>query len=236
MDLAENLSKSFEYTKKLFSDFGRLVILIILDIIPIVNFVVIGYAAKVLKESPGSEAPPKLEKYGDLFVEGAKVFFASLIYMIVPLILIGAGVAPFIYAIVRRGGPESMRGLTPLDFMSGFTPRMLLVAGAGLVLVLLGALLAFVILIFLGAAIAHMVKTGLFGKAFAFGEVLDVVRKIGWGRYLGWIVLVAVISVVVGAIAGAIPFLGWLIRAIISPALTVFLFRSLGLLYSEGTR
>jgi len=84
MDLAENLSNSFEYARKLFSDIGRVVILIILDLIPLVNWIVVGYAARVLKESPASDAPPKLEKYGDLFVDGAKIFFASLIYMLVP--------------------------------------------------------------------------------------------------------------------------------------------------------
>lgn len=98
MDLAENLSNSFEYARKLFSDIGRVIILIVLDLIPLVNWVVVGYAARVLKESPGADAPPKLEKYGELFVGGAKIFFASLIYMIIPLLLIVAGVGSF-----RRG-------------------------------------------------------------------------------------------------------------------------------------
>jgi len=71
LDLAENLSNSFEYAKKLFTDFGRLIILIVLDLIPLVNWIVTGYAAKVLRESPGGDAPPKLEKYGDMFVDGA---------------------------------------------------------------------------------------------------------------------------------------------------------------------
>ena len=48
MDLPDNLSNSYEYAKKLFSDFGRLVILIILDLIPLVNWIVVGYAARVL--------------------------------------------------------------------------------------------------------------------------------------------------------------------------------------------
>ena len=228
MDLAENLSNSFEYSKKLFSDAGRLIVLIVLDIIPIVNWIVVGYATKILKESPGSDAPPKLEKYGELFIEGGKVFLASLIYMIVPSILIGAGMGSFIAAMVMRGGS---------DFMTkGFKfSEIFLFGGIGILLVLVGVVLAFVILIFLAAAIAHMVKTGQFGKAFALGEILSLIRKIGWGKYLGWIFLVIVIAVIVGAVGGAIPFVGWLLRAIVSPILAVFLFRSLGLLYSEGS-
>ena len=78
-----------------------------------------------------------------------------------------------------------------------------------------------------------MIKTGKFGKAFAFGEILGIIGKIGWGKYLAWLVLIVVIAVIVGAIAGAVPFVGWVIAAIIGPALMVFYFRSLGLLYSQ---
>jgi hypothetical protein len=226
LDMADNLSDSFEYAKKLFGDFGRLVILIVLDLIPIVNWIVVGYAAQVLRGSPGADAPPRLEKYGDLFVEGAKIFIASLIYMLVPLILIGAGVGSFVVAMVMRGGPDFV--------LRQFSPdQMLFFGGTGLVLVVVGVLVAFVMLIILAGGIAHMVKTGHFGKAFAFGEILRIIGKIGWGKYLAWIILVAIIAAIVGGIVGAIPYVGWLVSAIIGPALVVFFFRSLGLLYSE---
>jgi hypothetical protein len=58
----------------------------------------------------------------------------------------------------------------------------------------------------------------------------------GWGRYLAWIVLVIVIASIVGWIGGAIPVVGWLIQIIVAPALSVFFFRSLGLLYSDAAR
>jgi hypothetical protein len=81
MQISDNFSDSFEYAKKLFSDGGRLIILIILNIIPVVNWILFGYASKVLKEAPAGTTPPKLDGYGDLFLQGAKVFFAGLIYM-----------------------------------------------------------------------------------------------------------------------------------------------------------
>ncbi|WP_455286358.1 DUF4013 domain-containing protein [[Eubacterium] cellulosolvens] len=221
------MSKSFEYARKLFSDIGRVIILIVLDLIPLVNWIVVGYAARVLRESPGTDTPPKLEKYGDLFVDGAKIFFASLIYMLIPLLLIGAGVGSFVAAMVAAGGPDFV--------LRGFTPgAMFLFGGTGLILVLIGVVVAFFMLIILAAGIAHMVKTGKFEKAFAFGEIFGMLGKIGWGRYLAWVILVAIIAAVVGAVVGAIPYVGWLISAIIGPALIVFFFRSLGLLYSEG--
>ena len=220
MNLSENLGNSFDYAKKMFSDFGRLIVLIVLNVIPIVDWIVIGYAARVLRESPGSNDPPKLEKYGEMFMDGAKVFFASLIYMLIPAIFIGAGAASFVASGLFHGqivGPGAM-----------------MFGGTGVVLILIGIVAAFFFLLILGIGIAHMIRTGKFGKAFAFGEIFGIIRIIGWAKYIGWAIVVFIIALVVGGIAGAIPYVGWLLSVIISPLLSIFIFRSLGLLYNEG--
>ena len=216
MNLSENLSNSFNYAKKLSSDGGRLIILIVLNAIPIVNWIVLGYAAHVLRGAPGSEAPPKLEKFGDLFTDGAKVSIASLVYMIIPLILI-------IFGAVSMGAG-----------IFGSESGSLVFGGLGVGLLLVGLLLAFVFLIFLGVGIAHMVKTGKFGKAFAFGEILSIIGRIGWAKYIGWVIVTAIIASVVGGLTGSIPYVGWIISAVIAPFLSVFIFRSLGDLYNDG--
>jgi len=220
VDLGENLSNSADYAKKLFSEAARLIILIVLNIIPIVNWIVLGYEAKVLKESPGTGAPPKLEKYGELFVEGVKVFLASLIYMLIPTVLIVLG------GVSTFGGMMSLQGQA--------MGAGVMLGGTGVALLALGILLAIPLLILLAVGLAHMIKTGKFGKAFAFGEIFGIIRGIGWGKYLGWIVVVIVITAVIGALAGAIPFVGWIISAVIQPILGVFVFRSMGLLYNDG--
>lgn len=229
MDISDNFSNSFDYAKKLFSDGGRLLILIILDIIPVVNWIVVGYASRVLKEAPQGKNLPKLETYGDLFIEGAKVFFVSLIYLVIPLLMVGAGIASLISGFM--GGVLFLGSANPAETGGNFV-----LGGTGVVLILVGAILGFLALILLGAGIAHMIKQGKFGKAFAFGEILSVIRGIGWGRYLTWVVLVAIIGVLVGAITGAVPLVGWLIGVIIAPAVEVFFFRSLGILYSNKGR
>jgi len=81
-----------------------------------------------------------------------------------------------------------------------------------------------------------MIKTDKFGKAFAFGEIFRIVGKVGWLKYLAWVILVAIISAIIGAVVGSIPYVGWVISAIIGPPVVVFFFRSLGLLYSEGVQ
>ncbi len=201
MDIGDNFSDSFDYAKKLFSDGVRLLILIILDVIPVVNWIVVGYASRVLREAPESKSPPTLEKYGDLFVDGAKIFFASLIYMIIPLILIGLGVASVFSAMF-------MGGLVTGTLNPMATGGMVLLGGTGLVLLLVGAILAFLALIVLGGAIAHMIKEEKFGKGVCvrrdprgdprnwMGEVLGLgcscchnsrhTRSHSWSNTLRW--------------------------------------------------
>jgi len=60
LDLGQNIDRSIYYAKKMLSDLGRLAILVILNMIPVVNWIVVGYIAKVVKETPGSDSPPKL--------------------------------------------------------------------------------------------------------------------------------------------------------------------------------
>jgi len=220
VNIGDNFSDSFEYTKKLFRDAGRLIILIILSIIPIVEWIVLGYTARVLKESPGTGTPPKLENYGQLFVDGAKVFFATFLYMLIPTILVAIGA-------LGTFGPL-------ISFQSPMVVPTGLIGGAGVVLLSVGVILAIPLLIILAVALAHMIKTGKFGKAFAFGEIFSIIPSIGWLKYLSWIVITVVIGTVLFGLLGIIPVLGGLLAAIIHPIYYVFIFRSLGLLYNDG--
>ena len=220
VNLGDNFSESLEYTKKLFSDAGRLIILIVLSVIPIIEWIVLGYMARVLKESPGTGTPPKLENYGQLFVDGAKVFFATLIYMLVPTVLVIIGVAGTFASFMR--------------FQSPTVAPALLIGGAGVVILLVGIVLAILLLIVLAVGLAHMIKTGKFGNAFAFGEIFRIIRGIGWVKYLGWLVVTVIVGTVIFGILSVIPFVGAILAAIVQPIYYVFVFRSLGLLYNDG--
>ena len=226
MDLGKNLENAFNYAKQMVTDAGRWIILIILNIIPIVNFIALGYFARVIKETPSSGTPPKLERYGDMWVQGLKIVVALLIYMIVPLIIFGVGIA----ALVASG-----IGLGMLPWMPGMGPSAMAwpvwIGIAGLFIVV-GIIVAFLVAIIATIGIAHMIKQDRFSKAFAFGEITGIVKRVGWGSYILWLIVIFVISLVFGAI-GNIPWIGWLITLILTPPFGVFVSRSLGLVY-EG--
>ena len=213
MDIGQIIGDSFEYAKKLFSDMGRLAILVILNIIPIVNLIVLGYQTRVIKETPASREPPPLRDYGDLFVQGLKVMIAVFLYMLVPIILIVLGAFGLFMPMMR------IPSLFPAAMSVG--------------LMAVGILSAFCIAIVAAMAIVHMVKNNSFGKAFAVGEILQIIGRIGWGKYIIWLIIVFVISLAVGAV-NSIPLIGWILSLVISPVLGVFTMRSAALLYCEA--
>jgi len=218
LDLGQNINASIDHARKLFTDFGRLVILIILHIIPIVNLIVIGYYARNIRETPTSDSPPKLEKYADLWINGLKVAVAAIIYMIVPIILIIIGAltlfAPLMLGMYRPG--------------MWFIP-----AGFGGILLASGIIIAFAVAIIMAMAIVHMIKSDSFGKAFAVGEIIGMIGRIGWGRYILWLIVMFIFGIIVGAI-NSIPAIGWLISLIIAPIYGVFTSRSAALMYLDG--
>ncbi|MEM3004117.1 MAG: DUF4013 domain-containing protein [Candidatus Bathyarchaeia archaeon] len=218
MDLGQNINSSIDYARKLFVDLGRLAVLIILNIIPIVNLIVAGYYVRTIRETPSSDSPPRLERYGDLWIDGLKIVIAIIVYMIVPLILIVVGAfslfAGFIWGVY---GP----GITILP------------AGLGLTLLVAGIVLAFAVAIIMAMAVVHMVKTGSFGKAFAVGEISGIIGKIGWGKYILWLIVIFVFAVIVGAL-GQIPAVGWIISLVVSPLFGVFAARSAALMYTDA--
>jgi len=78
-----------------------------------------------------------------------------------------------------------------------------------------------------------LLALGSFGKAFAVSEILQIIGKIGWGKYIIWLIVTSVISLAVGALS-SIPLIGWILSLIVSPVLGVFAMRSAALIYNEA--
>lgn len=212
MKLDENLTDAIDYTKLLFADLGRLLILIVLAIIPIVDFVVLGYLGNVMKAPKDPKKLPPLENYFDLWFQGLKILIIALIYMIIPLVFI----IPF------------------LDFWGVFS-FLTFVRGTGaLLLLLVGVLLAFFLVSILYIAIINMLKHNDLSKAFAFGEILGIIEKVGWVNYILWLLVIFVCSIIVTAI-GSIPVIGWFLSLMLAPVFGVFVARSVAFVYLEAT-
>jgi hypothetical protein len=225
LDLSGNLGDSFEYSKRMVSDIGRWIALAILGVVPILNFVVLGYASRIISKTPESNEPPKLEGYADLWFSGLKILAACAIYMIIPIAIFAAG------ALASLGGLRYLgRLIFGLDRPDWAAWPMIGLAGISL---LIGLIAAFLIAILAAMGIAHMIRTGKFAKAFAFDEIIRIIGRVGWGNYIIWLIAIFAISLIFSAIGG-IPWVGWLMNLILMPPFMAFVSRSIGLVYASG--
>ncbi len=215
MEIVENFDEAGRFTGKLFSKIGNLIILIILSIIPIVNFIVVGYLGRIIREGRKISEPPIVSDYGKLFFEGLKIIVAVIVYALIPIILLSISLLMF-------------APLESWEMGQIFSPGILF-RGFLFVPVILAIILLFAFMIVGVIAVGNMIKTNNFMKIFAFSENWSIINRIGFVKYLIWLVLVFIISLIGAAISGAL----WIIGAIIDLIIGVFVARSLGSILDE---
>lgn len=195
----EIVSESWNFMVKLLGDVGNLVLLIVLNVIPIVDFIVLGYFKRVVRFD--LKEPPKLDDFGSLFIEGFKLVIAALIYTFIPLIILGIGFASM--------------------FLGGFFGRFV-----GLTFVIIGGLIAIAILFIGLPALAIYMRTDDFSKVFAFGEAWNLIQAFGLGNYIILYIVLIVFGLITSAIGSVIPWVGSAILGVFSGA---FSFKAISL-------
>ncbi|MDE4908119.1 DUF4013 domain-containing protein [Methanogenium marinum] len=216
MGIGENLSESFEYSKEaLVGKWVRWILLVIISIIPIVDFILYGYTIRVLR---GTKPAPELEDYVQLFIDGLLYMVISIIWMI-PAIIVG---------MLLVGG--SVFALVATD------PNMVnvaAIAGMGI-----GILVTFIVAILCGLfatiGIVRFARMEKFGEAFAFGAIKDKIGEIGWANYIIALIVMGIVVSVIYFILIIIPFIGWLLMFIALPFFAIFSSRFICNLYDSA--
>jgi len=129
--------------KRPFTDFGKLLIGIIFCLIPIVNFISIGYHFKCAKTAmTGKFVMPKWENFGNLFITGLLGSIISFVYMFPALVLLFLALA----TIVDNPSEFIMVAGNNIDFNSllieKITGPVLVLFAFGIILFALGGLLS----------------------------------------------------------------------------------------------
>lgn len=218
MHFIEKIEESFDYGKRtLWDNWGAWLLLIVMSILFPFYY---GYLIRVLR---GENEPPKLTSWWSMFVDGIKAIVISIVYSI-PLIIIGVVffLLPFI-SIMKR--PVNYL-LHPFELM-GFLSSIFI----GLILF---AILLFIIILFLSIGIVHFARNGSITKAFAFGEIVRRIEKIGWIRYIASLIGIFAITSVILCISTAIQPLAIFLSIILMPFVGIFKARYISLLYDEG--
>jgi len=185
--IGEYLTASFGYAKeKLGGNIGTWLILSILNIVPIVNWIVYGTFVKILR---GDE--PDLNNMGKSFVDGLLALIIGIIYMIIPIIL----------TIVISVGMFTISPVMTVTPMSSMSPVVTTGAGAALMigLIIVCIIVTFLFALLVKPAVVNFARNG-FGAAFHFGEIFRMISKAGWLKYilsliLFWIIFGVIIFI-----------------------------------------
>ncbi|HKM41726.1 MAG TPA: DUF4013 domain-containing protein [Methanocorpusculum sp.] len=206
--IGENLTGSFGFAKdKLGGNIGTWLILAILNIIPIVNWIVYGVYIKVLR---GED--PELKEMGKSFIDGLFAIVISIIYMIIPIIL---SMVVFILTF-SMGSMTVTPGMTHVPDMMG-----IFAVGMNIALMFLCLIVTILFSLLLIPAIVNFARNG-FGAAFKFSMIFGMISKAGWVNYILSMILMWIIFTVIIFVCMIIPILGWILLIFIMPFLYVW--------------
>ena len=167
--IGENLGKSFGFAKdSLVGKWLNWLLLIIVTIIPIVNFIGNGIYLRIYR---GEE--PVVKDIVKAFIDGILLTVIGIIYMIIPWIVDA------------------------------------LVSNLGVVGDIIALIVTFIFLLLLLPAEYAFAQKG-FGAAFAFGDHIAKIKKLGWGQYILAVLVFIIVVAVLGSLAVLIPVIGWI--------------------------
>jgi len=186
----------------------------ILSMIPIVNFVVYGYVLRRFKMAMMGEAQlPEWEGWGEMFVLGLKYIVVSIVYMIIPLLVLLVMVVSSGVGTHGLGAPEV------------WSPSAM-IAPVFVVYLVLSAVFFF----FVPMASARLAATSSMGEAVRFGDIYRRIRMV-FGDYLtGYVVLIVIM--LAASLVGLIPFVGWVLTVFVSFYVLLVLASIFGKLYA----
>jgi len=169
-------------------------ILGLLGVFVLPALIVYGHLVRVIRAvSEGDdEIPPVFEEWRELLMDGLRALLVTLVYTLVPTLLLTIAVAPvFVISSVTVNG-DGGGGVTAVGALI-----LLLVLAVGV----LGLIAVVAAVYVVPAAVTAFATTGRLGAAFSVSEL----RSIGGsGQFVtGWLVAV-VISVLVGTLAGVV--------------------------------
>lgn len=230
MNITKNIKESLKYPIK---DWIKILILGIILIIPIMNFIGLGYYFRIIKSTlNGLDELPSFERAGELFIDGIKIFIICLIYSVIPLIF-------YIFSVAFAGSETISSSTTTSSIFSGYLPGL---TGISLVFLIIAVISSLIISIFAYMGIVNLAyNNSKIGAALRYRDILNRIAVIGWGNYmLWWIILTLIITVagfIIGIVGGILLYfiLGFLVILLGYSYMIIFQARSVALI-SESWR
>jgi hypothetical protein len=205
--------------KKPFSDKKTMGIGLIIGAIPIVNLLIQGYALKTAQETikgNNSLIPFATGDIVEYILNFVKAFVIGIVYMIVPLIIMGIGIGSAAAGILANASALSDPN-TAVEILM----QNLAVGGP---IILIGILLALIAALILPMAMMKWLKTGNVMAAFS---VMSVIKNALTANYIIALIVAAIYSMIlstivliIATILGMIPVIGFVLVMLIMGFLT----------------
>jgi uncharacterized membrane protein YdjX (TVP38/TMEM64 family) len=178
----------------------------VLNTVPILNFISFGYALETMKMVMDKDyALPDWDEFGAKFMMGLKAVIISIIYMIIPIVIMTISVIIGLFF-----GKESIA-------MIGLS---------------VATLLAVVIGVMLPMAIASYVAKDSMKVAFNFTEIIKRIMSVFVEYVIYYIVIVILMAI--GSFLFVIPVIGWILGAICMFYLQLVSAYYFGMLYNKS--
>jgi hypothetical protein len=218
MEIGKTVGESFEYAKEgLVGKWAKWILLIISCIIfPLI----MGYMMRIYR---GVKPSPELNEWGGMFIDGIKLLIVGIIYaipiLIVEFAVIGSAGVAFLVALMNpMADPNAVMGLI----------------GAVLFGVVILVLVAIIIELIAIIGMVRFARTNSFGQAFNFGAIFATIGRIGIGTYILALIVLVIIVGIIEVICWLIPYVGFVLLAIILPFIVLFSTRYITLLYESA--
>ena len=188
MDIVETVkfpANDVEWIKKIL--IGGLLMLI-----PIVNFITLGYYIKTMRGGiDGNSSLPEWDDWGNLFVKGLLVVIVVFIYMLIPLAVMFLSI-----------GGAAISSIASDDVSPA---SICTIIGGSLVSVVL----MFIVFLLLPMALSIYAKEDSIVAAFGIGEIISRIKSV-IGEYIIAILVLYALMFIVSFIS-MIPFIGWVV-------------------------
>lgn len=154
-------------------------------------FIVYGYVVQAIRGSlQGDPEPPVFSDWGTLLVEGVKAWVIGLVYLIIPLLVLGITVGGSVLAAATGGDAGAVVGTGGL--LIGITVSAVLLLVFGYLTVV---------------AIVNFAREGRVGAAFDFA----IIKTVAVDREYAVAWLVSVVIFIGAGVLTMIPLVGWII-------------------------
>lgn len=186
--------------KRPFDDLVTWVIGIILALIPIVNFLTIGFYMNCAATAKKKDFKlPKWENWVDLFVKGLIATIIMILYFIPTIVVVVIGI------VLSAGSIMGVLGSLTTANTQAMATSLPTLLGALAIWGILAAIVLIISVYVMPAAVVRYAVSGKFGDAFSFGAVWK--KAMNMEYFVAWLVGM-VYSMVLGVILAFVPIIG----------------------------